>query len=67
MNHCKEIAKFAAGVTAWESIVHLSFALSGVLPLRMFGITITKRVNSVQIVLPALVSAMLAYYGWVKR
>lgn len=63
----KELAKFAAGVTAWEAIVHLSFGLSGVLPLRLFGITITQPINTVQIVLPAAVSALLAYYAWFRK
>lgn len=63
----KELAKFAAGVTAWEAIVHLSFGLSGVLPLRLFGITITQPINTVQIVLPAAVSALLAYYAWIRK
>ena len=63
----KELAKFAAGVTAWEALVHLSFGLSGVLPLRLFGITITKPINTVQIILPATISVILAYYGWVRK
>jgi hypothetical protein len=60
----KELAKFGAGVAAWESVVHLSFAASGVLPLKLAGVTITARTNGVQIVAAALASASLAYYGW---
>jgi hypothetical protein len=67
MDTKREIAKFAAGVTAWEALVHLSFALAGVLPLRLFGITLTKRVNAIQIVVPALSSLLLACYAWGRR
>lgn len=63
----KELAKFFAGVTAWESIVHASFALSGILPFKLFGIPITRRLNRVQIILPALTSACLIYVGWFKE
>lgn len=63
----KELAKFCAGVTAWESIVHASFALSGILPFKLFGIPITRKLNRVQIILPALTSACLIYVGWFKK
>lgn len=64
---CKELAKFFAGLTAWESIVHASFALSGILPITLFGITITPELNTLQIIVPALVSAYLVYFGWFKK
>ena len=67
MNSFKEVAKFAAGVTAWESLVHLSLQFAGVLPITLFGITITPEVNTIQIVLPAVVSMILAYYAWIKK
>lgn len=63
----KELAKFCAGVTAWESIVHASFALSGILPFKLFGIPITRKLNRVQIILPALTSACLIYVGWFRK
>ena len=63
----KELAKFFAGLTAWESIVHASFGLSGILPITLFGITITPELNTVQIIVPALVSAYLVYFGWFKN
>jgi hypothetical protein len=34
----REIAKFAAGLTAWESIVHLSLSLSGNIPISLWGL-----------------------------
>ena len=63
----KEIAKFAAGVTAWETIVHLSLAARGVFPITLFGFTITQTVNTVQIIVPAIISISLAYYAWGKK
>ena len=62
----KEAAKFFAGVTAWEAITHASFAASGVLPIKLFGITLTPKLNSVQIVVPAVTSAALIYIGWFR-
>ena len=62
----KELAKFAAGVTAWETIVHSSFALSGSLPITIFGITITETINTIQIIVPAIFTFGLIYYGWKK-
>jgi hypothetical protein len=63
----KEIAKFASGVTAWEAVVHASLALSGQLPITLFGITITSDVNTIQIVVPAIISILLAYYAWSRK
>ena len=62
----REVAKFAAGVTAWEALTHASFAASGVLPMKLCGITLTPKLNTVQIVIPALTSAALVYIGWVR-
>lgn len=63
----KELAKFFAGLTAWESIVHASFGLSGILPITLFGITINPGLNTIQIIVPALVSIYLIYFGWIKK
>ncbi|MDD5503565.1 MAG: hypothetical protein PHH26_08940 [Candidatus Thermoplasmatota archaeon] len=63
----KEVAKFASGVTAWETIVHVSLGLSGILPIALFGITITPTINAIQTIAPGLVSVALAYYGWKKK
>lgn len=60
----KEIAKFLCGLTAWEAIVHLSFWLSGNLPITILGITITPTINTIQIIIPAIVSLSLGYYAW---
>lgn len=67
VDHMKELAKFFAGVTAWEAIVHAKFGLSGILPITLFGITITPGLNTIQTVVPALVSASLVYFGWFRK
>lgn len=63
----KEIAKFFAGLTAWEAVFHASLGLSGNLPITFWGITITPILNIVQIIIPASVSILLAYYAWGKK
>lgn len=63
----KEVFKFASGVCVWESVVHTSLWISGVLPLTMFGITISPTLNAVQSVLPAGVAVVLIYYAWFRK
>lgn len=63
----KEVAKFASGLTAWEAVVHLALGLSGVLPLTIFGITITPELNTIQVIVPGTISIALAYYAWYKK
>ena len=50
----REVAKFFAGVTAWEALTHASFAASGVLPIKLCGVTLTPKLNTVKIVIPAM-------------
>ena len=63
----KEIAKFAAGITAWESVVHTSFGLAGVLPLNLFGIIITPELNLVQSIVPGIIAVVLTYLAWFRK
>lgn len=64
----KEIAKFLSGVAAWEAIVHLALAFSGLLPITTFGIiTLTPTINAIQIIVSAVISVLLAYYAWGKK
>ena len=64
----KEVLKFAAGLTFWEAIVHLSLGLSGVLPITWFGLfTLTPTINTIQIIVSVAVSAILIYYAWIKK
>ena len=67
MVNWKEVAKFAAGVTLWESIVHASLELSGSLPLTILGFTLTRTINTIQIILPMIISILLIYYAWFKK
>ncbi len=63
----KEIAKFFAGLTAWEAIIHASLGLSGNIPITFWGIIITPTLNTIQSIVPAIVSILLAYYAWGKK
>lgn len=63
----RELAKFGAGVSAWESIVHLFFKLTGNVPMDFRIFTLTEPINTVQIILPALASLVLAYYAWISK
>ena len=64
----KEIAKFLSGVAAWEAIVHLALAFSGLLPITSFGIfTLTPTINAIQIIVSAVISVLLAHYAWGKK
>lgn len=63
----KELCKFFAGVTAWEAFVHAVLGLSGVLPISLFGIEITPFFNTIQIIVPALISCLLIYLGWLRK
>lgn len=67
MVNWKEVAKFFSGLTAWEAIVHASLGLSGLLPITLFGITITPTINTIQIIIPATASVVLGYYAWIKK
>jgi hypothetical protein len=60
----KEIAKFLAGLTAWEAVVHGSLAACDLLPMKWCGFTLTVTMNAVQVLVPALVSMLLVWYGW---
>lgn len=63
----KEVAKFFAGVTAWEAVVHAALGLGDALPITLLGFTLTPAINTVQIVVPAAVSLALAYYAWFRK
>lgn len=66
MKKWKEVAKFFAGLTAWEAMAHASLLLSGSTPA-IFGFTLTPTINTIQVVVPAIVSVALAYYAWIKK
>lgn len=62
----KELAKFLCGLTAWESFSHLLLWLNDSLPIILFGFTITVTINTVQIIIPAIISFLLGYFAWEK-
>ncbi len=49
MNRKREVAKFAAGAAFWEAAGHLMLAFSGLLPLTVWGITVSPTLNAVWI------------------
>ncbi|OGZ24344.1 MAG: hypothetical protein A2896_01785 [Candidatus Nealsonbacteria bacterium RIFCSPLOWO2_01_FULL_43_32] len=64
----KEILKFVAGLAAWEAVVHFALESSGVLPITWFGLfTLTPAINTIQIIVPAIISVICVYYAWVKK
>ncbi|HTD67116.1 MAG TPA: hypothetical protein VK846_11365 [Candidatus Limnocylindria bacterium] len=67
MNRKKEVAKFFAGAAAWETLGHLLMPFSGLLPLRVFGFTYTQTMNTVQIIVAAIISLLLVYSAWIKN
>jgi hypothetical protein len=66
MNKRKEIAKFAAGLATWESIMHASLWISGSQP-DVFGITLTTTINIIQTIIPGLVAVCLIRYAWLNK
>ncbi len=62
----KEIAKFIAGVSAWEAIIHVGLMQGGLIPIVLFGFNIDSTINTILIIFPALLSIFLIYYAWVR-
>lgn len=60
------ITAFAAGVTAWEAVVHASLFLNRSTPM-LFGVRLIPRLNLVQTLLPAATSLALARYAFGGR
>jgi len=63
-NRKKEFMKFLSGVAAMETLVHWAFLLSGVLPLKLMGITLTPMVNAVAMVFWPVATWLLVCYAW---
>ena len=59
----RTLAAFAAGVTAWEALVHFSLLVSRSSP-RVLGIRLLPRVNAIQTIVPAVLAVALALYAW---
>lgn len=63
----KEAFIFFSGVSVMQVIVHISFAVSAVLPIRILGILHTETSNSIAIMVWAILAALLIYLSWFKR
>ena len=61
----REVIIFFAGVEAFHTLSHLSLSVSGVLPMRFFGFTVTTRLNAWAIVVNALITVALLW--WARR
>jgi hypothetical protein len=63
----RAVALFFAGVTAWESFIHVMLYLLDSVPFRLNGFTIDMKINTIQIVFPAIISLLLIRYArWLK-
>ena len=63
----RAIALFFAGVSAWESFTHLMLYLLDSVPFHLNGFTIDMKINTIQIVFPAIISFLLIRYAnWLK-
>lgn len=60
------ITAVAAGVTAWEALVHASLLLNRSTPT-LFGFRLIPRLNLVQTIVPATASVLLARYAFGGR
>jgi len=63
----KELSKFLAGFMAFLAIDHTSLFFCDELPLSFCGITITETLNIVLTIVPAVISLLLIYYGWIRK
>lgn len=62
----KEIAKFFAGFAANQVLTHGALASAGI-QFSLFGITYDQRLNTIAVVVWAIILPVLIYYAWVRR
>ena len=62
----KEIAKFFAGFAANQVLTHGALATAGI-QFSLFGITYDQRLNTIAVVVWAIILLLLIYYAWVGR
>ncbi len=60
----QEIAKFASGLVLGDLISLIWLKTAGLLPMQIFGMTITQQLASASILFDAVVFIGLIYYGW---
>jgi len=64
----REVIIFLAGVEAFHTLSHLTLSVSGQLPMRVFGFTLTAGRNAWAIVVNAAITAALLWWaGRLKR
>ncbi len=61
----REVIIFFAGVEAFHTLSHLAMAVSGTLPVRFFGFTVSAGLNAWAIVVNAAITAALVW--WASR
>ncbi len=62
----RAVAAFGAGIALWEAILHASLLANRLTP-RLFGIRLSPRLNAIQVVVPGLISVLLARYAFSPR
>ena len=59
----REVIIFFAGVEAFHTLSHLAMGVSGQLPMRVFGFTLTAGRNAWAIVVNAVITAALLWWA----
>lgn len=65
-NRKREFAKFFSGAAASDALGHTILAFSDLLPIHAFGISLTPKMNFLQITIAGTAWLLLGYYGWGK-
>lgn len=60
----REWMKFLAGASAGTAVAQFALGRTGVLPARMWGVTLTPALNGLMVCMAAALSAHLAYFAW---
>lgn len=60
-----ELAKFVAGVLAWDAFVHASFLNAKIEP-KLLGMHFTNRFNKIAVVLNLIIALVLIYLSWFR-
>lgn len=63
----KGIAKFFAGFSANQIMVHWGLGLADKLPLDFGFVTLTENVNTIGMILWPVIFMLLVYWGWIKK
>ena len=59
----REVIIFFAGVEAFHTLSHLTLSISGQLPMRLFGFTVTTGLNAWAIAVNAAITAVLLWWA----